>query len=150
VNLDVALCLPREAESVALVRAAITNMLLLFGVDNDCVEDIRLAVSEACANVVRHAADSDEYEIRVELDDERCTISVSNAGPGFDSASLTGVMADDSSPQGRGVAIMHAVMDETVLTSEPKAGTLVRLVKSLAVNPDGPMARLRRRAEPGD
>ena len=51
-HIDMAVCLPREALTVALVRTAIAHTLDLFGVDQDCLEDIRLAVSEACTNVV--------------------------------------------------------------------------------------------------
>lgn len=143
-NLDFAVCLPQEAESVALIRTAVTNTLMLFGVDDGCVEGIRLALSEACTNVIQHASAEDEYEVRVEVDDDHCTISVRNAGDGFDGASLSGEMPDGSSSRGRGVAIMRAVMDQVEFSSEPEAGTIVRLVKSLALRDDGPMARLRR------
>jgi serine/threonine-protein kinase RsbW len=150
-NLDVAICLPSEAETVALIRKAVTDTLTLFGVDADCVDEIRLALSEACTNVVEHASDDDEYEVRIQVDDEQCAISVENAGDGFDAEALTGVMPDEHSARGRGVAIMHAVMDGVEFTSEPMTGTIVHLVKSLTLRPDGPMARLqarRRRSSP--
>lgn len=143
-RLDVAVCLPRDSETVALVRAAITNTLTLFGVTDECVEEIRLALSEACTNVVEHASVDDEYEVRVLVDEDRCEISVTNKGNGFDARALTGVMPDGDSARGRGVAIMHALMDNVEFRSEPEAGTIVRLVKRLSVRADGPMARLRR------
>lgn len=142
--LEVAVCLPQEVETVGLVRATVTNALLLFGVTEDCIADIRLAVSEACTNVIQHAANEDDYEVLVRVDDERCAISVRNVGFGFDATGLAGTMPDPSSPRGRGVAIMRAVMDTVELESEPEAGTLVKLVKMLSVKPDSPMRRLRR------
>lgn len=148
-NLDVAICLPQEAETVALIRAGITTMLSLFGVTEPCVEDIRLALSEACTNVIDHAAAEDEYEVRVQVNDERCAISVKNTGNHFDADGLEGEMPTPRSPRGRGVAIMHAVMDQVLFTSEPEAGTIVHLVKRIDVRDDGPMARLRRARRTG-
>lgn len=146
-NLDVAICLPQEAETVSLIRAAVTNTLTLFGVTEPCVEDIRLALSEACTNVIDHAGAHDEYEVRVQVDDERCAISVTNTGSEFDAAALEGVMPTARSARGRGVAIMRAVMDQVQFTSEPEAGTIVHLVKRIDVRDGGPMARLRRARE---
>lgn len=122
VHLDIAVCLPQEAETVALIRTTVTNVLLLFGVADDCVEEIRLAVSEACANVTEHAASDDEYEVRIEVDGERCAITVKNSGDGFDAAALSGLMPDQNSARGRGVAMMHALVDHVEFRSEPNRG----------------------------
>ena len=146
-ELDVALRLPQESETVALIRAAVTNALTLFGVADDCVEDIRLALSEACTNVIQHAATEDQYEVRVQINDEQCAINVMNAGNGFDAASLDGMMPDARSARGRGVAIMRAVVDHFDFTSSHESGTIVHLTKKLTVRDGGPMDRLRRRSE---
>ena len=146
-RLDVAICLPQEAETVALIRGAVTSTLSLFGVEDECVEDIRLALSEACTNVIEHAAVDDEYEVRVQVDDTRCQISVKNEGNGFDFAALDGEMPGGHSARGRGVAIMRAVMDQVRFSSEPRAGTIVHLVKQLGLRDGGAMDRLRRRQQ---
>lgn len=142
--IDMAVCLPQEAKTVALVRTAISNTLSLIGVDQDCVDDIALAVSEACTNVVQHAATEDEYEVAVRVDDSRCTISVKNTGGGFDAAALAGTMPDPDSPRGRGVAIMRTLMDGIDFTSTQEAGTIVNLVRNLTFRADGPLAGARR------
>lgn len=142
-NIDIAVCLPREAESVSLLRSSITDTLRRFGVADDCIDDIRLAVSEAATNVIDHADVEDDYEVAVHLDNRRCAISVKNAGRGFDASTLDGGMPSHDSPRGRGIAIMHSVMDSVDLTSAPEAGTIVHLVRNLTVRPDSPLARLR-------
>jgi len=94
--------------------------------------------------VLEHAAADDEYEVRLVVDgDHRCAISVTNAGNGFDASDLVGKMPDASSPRGRGVAIMRAVMDQVEFRSEPETGTIVLLVKQLAVHENSPFARPR-------
>jgi serine/threonine-protein kinase RsbW len=130
--LEFALCLPREAHTVALIRRAVTDILALHGVDAECVEDIRLAVSEACSNVVVHAASDDEYQVVIRVEGGQCFITVKNTGHGFDSDSLTGEMPDPTSARGRGVAIMHSVMSGVDLASYPESGTVVRLVRDLS------------------
>ena len=143
-KLEVEVCLPREAETVRLVRAVVADALGKFGVDQECIDDIQLALSEACNNVVDHATIDDEYEVRIEVLDDTCAVVVRNRGTGFDAAGLAGVMPDVSSARGRGVAIMRALMDHVEFRSEPDAGDIVRLVKSLSVRPDAPLVRLRR------
>ncbi|MGH9125048.1 MAG: ATP-binding protein [Acidimicrobiales bacterium] len=136
--------MPRDAETVSLVRAAAGEFLRSFGVESECLEDIRLAVSEACTNVVQHARAGDEYEVRVHLDEYACTIQVRNVGSGFDAGTLEGAPLDPMSSRGRGVVIMRAVMDTVGFESEPELGTIVHLVRDLDVVPDSPLVRLRR------
>lgn len=147
-NLKFAVCLPRDAETVGIVRGVVANALRSFGVTPGCVEDISLALSEACTNVIEHAAADDLYEVHLEVDETHCAISVKNTGIGFDSTALAGVMPGIDSPRGRGVAIMRAVMDQVEFSSEPETGTIVHLVKTLSVDAGAPFARLRRPTEP--
>lgn len=146
-NIDVAVCLPREAETVSLVRKVVTNALTLFGVTEACIDDIRLALSEACTNVIEHADEADQYEVRLEVNEQRCAISVLNTGNGFDAAALADVMPDVSSPRGRGVAIMRAVMDGVEFRVHPETGTLVHMVTAISVHPESPLGRLQRPSE---
>jgi serine/threonine-protein kinase RsbW len=140
VYLEVVLCLPREARTIGLVRSAITNILVPLNVTPECVDDICLAVSEACTNVIVHAESNDEYEVVARADGQQCHITVRNSGVGFDAKSLDGLMPSPRSVNGRGVAIMRTVMDRVELASRPQAGTVVRLERDLAVTGPGPFA----------
>lgn len=146
-QLQISLCLPREADTVALARSSIADMLVSLGVDDGCVDDIRLAVSEACSNVVQHTSTDDEYEVTLKVDRSLCVITVANVGNGFDADGLVGVMPAGDSARGRGVAIMRAIMDSVEFSSEPESGTLVRLVREVTAKVGSPLARLGERAE---
>jgi len=150
VLLDVAVCLPKEAETVAVIRAVVKHALLSFGVTLDCIDDICLALSEACTNVIDHAVPDDEYEVRIQVDAWDCALSVKNTGLGFDARALRGVMPDPLSARGRGVAIMRAVVDQVDLAPGPEADTIVHLVKELSIEPDSLVDRLRRKPSPRD
>jgi serine/threonine-protein kinase RsbW len=130
-HLHFAVCLPRHAETVALVRTALTDTFTLFGVAEDCIEDVRLAVSEACTNVISHAGCDEEYEVAVHIDGRECAVDVRDSGEGFDAAALNGMMPDPLSAGGRGLAIMRSLMDSVNMTSSPGAGTIVHLTRTL-------------------
>lgn len=128
--------------TVSLVRAVAADALARFGVMRACIDDIGLALSEACANVIRHADESDEYEVRLEIDSVRCAITVTDTGRGLDVGDLTTTMPAPSSPGGRGVALMRALSDQVHFTSEPETGTIVHLVKALTLSPGAPLSHL--------
>lgn len=135
------LCLPRDDATVPVLRHITSCALHELGVVSEVIDDVALALTEACANVVRHSGVDDEYEVRLSLEDTCCEISVVDAGRGFDSSSLAVAMAGSSEEQGRGMALMKALVDDVRFESRPEAGTIVHLVKELPLRADGPLGR---------
>ena len=140
-RLEIALCLPIEASTVAVVRDVVVSALHRLAVSDTDVDDIRLALSEACTNVIEHSGVDDEYEVRLEVDDQRCEIRVVDSGRGLDFAAVEKGLPDPMSPRGRGLAIIRAVVDGAEFTSQPQAGTMVRLVKRLSPRTGAPQQR---------
>ena len=52
--------IPPRSAYVGLVRLAVAGMARLAGVDEERVDDLKIAVSEACANAVLESSDSPE------------------------------------------------------------------------------------------
>jgi len=100
------------------------------------------ALTEAAANVVKHSGANDKYEVHVVIENTMCEIRVVDTGRGFDSATLDVAMAAPSAEQGRGMALMAALVDSVRFESRPEAGTVVHQVKDLSLRPDGPLERL--------
>jgi serine/threonine-protein kinase RsbW len=124
---------------VAVIRRVARGSLHPLGVTEDCTSDILLALSEACTNVVLHAAATHEYEVRLEIDGLDCSIAVVDAGHTFDVDDLRPALPADDADHGRGIAIMQAVMDHTDFVSQPEDGTVVRLRKQLVLKDDSPL-----------
>jgi serine/threonine-protein kinase RsbW len=141
VEIDITLCLPREAETIAIVRDIAISALIRLGVTRDCAEDIRLALSEACSNVVEHSHADDLYEVRLQVGGTTCEMRVIDAGRGFDVESFGDGHVPPDSPRGRGVSLMRALVDAINFESQPEAGTIVHLVKTLDLDPSGALAR---------
>ncbi len=139
-RLELAVSLPRESHSVPVVRRLSAQALHAFGVTADDIDDVELAITEACANVVEHATDSDTYEVNVELAADRCAITVIDRGYGFDAASI-GSQDDDDAEGGRGLTLMRALVDNLDFTSEPMVGAVVHMVKALRYDRTHPLHR---------
>ncbi len=87
---DVEFCLvfPRESLSVPVMRRVLGDTLSRLGVDERCVSDLLLAVTEACTNVLRHAGPGRRYELVAHVSSKRCVLEVLDSGRGFDPATL--------------------------------------------------------------
>src|SRR5690349_21109913 len=104
------------------------------GVKEDCLADIEVALSEACTNVLDHAAQGDEYEIVAGLDDSVCVIDVVDTGRGFDAELLGHIDAEHSAEQGRGIQLIRSLVDRVQFRSRPEKGMIVHLEKELQYN----------------
>lgn len=136
------LCLPRDSSTLSVVRHITASALDELGVVAEEVGDVILALTEAAANVVKHSGADDQYEVHLVIENNTCEIRVVDSGRGFDSDTLGVNMAGPSEERGRGMALMAALVDSVRFESRPEAGTIVHLVKDLAVRPDGPLRRL--------
>ena len=144
-HVSLRLLLPRDAASIPVVRHLSEYALRELGCLEDCCFDVGLAITEACANVIQHAASGEAYAVQVSIEAQQCQISVVDAGPtSFDTAGAAASVRERSedvmSESGRGIAIINAVMDDITFDVRPESGTLLRMVKALAFE-EGSAAR---------
>lgn len=130
VEINMALLLPRDARTIPVARHICREALRELGVEAECVGDIEVALTEACTNVLEHSQAGDQYEVQVRLAEEDCVIRVVDQGRGFD-ASAVAPRPADISENGRGIALMHALVDRVKFESRPEEGTIVHLEKEL-------------------
>ena len=152
-GLMLAICLPRDQLSVPVIRHLVRHALDQVGVVPEVSNDIELALTEACTNVLDHSGPGDAYEVTVTIRADRCELRVVDVGHGFDHTNIRGTAqagGDLAAERGRGLGLMHALVDHIELVSEPEAGTLVRLVKRLSFDETAPARRLLFQALHGD
>jgi serine/threonine-protein kinase RsbW len=143
-ELSLALTLPRDEQTVPVARHIVRNTMEQVGVDETCVYDVELAMSEACTNVLLHSGPGDQYVVRLDLEDRLGLIRVIDVGHGFDSARL---QAEDALPEderGRGLGLMQALVDRVDFTSRHEAGTIVTLEKALTYRDEALLAGRRK------
>jgi len=132
---QVRLIIPARPEYIALCRLALTGLSRLHDFSQEVLEDLKLALTEACTNSVRHAyaeGASGKVEIVYELHSDRLEIVVSDEGGGFDpEAPLTGEQA--LAEGGLGIAIIRAIADEVEIGPQAGGkGSRLRFIKTLA------------------
>ncbi|HWB56457.1 MAG TPA: ATP-binding protein [Gaiellaceae bacterium] len=130
----VSLIIPAKAEYIALGRLALVGILRPLAIEPEVVADVKLALTEACTNSIRHAyADgrAGEVEIRYALGEGRLEVEISDEGEGFD-LDVPGAAADDLDEGGLGIAIIRAVTDDVSVDVRPNGtGSSLRFTKHL-------------------
>jgi serine/threonine-protein kinase RsbW len=129
----VALTVPARAEFIALGRLALTGLARTRVLSAEIVADLKLALTEACSNSVRHAYDEGRegvVEILYELSDDRIAIQVTDDGSGFDPQILERAQ-EELDEGGLGIAIIRALTDELEIGARPEGGSRLRFTKYL-------------------
>jgi serine/threonine-protein kinase RsbW len=131
----VLLTIPARAEYITLCRLALTGIARVRDLSEEVLADLKLALTEATSNSVRHAYADDGagvVEISYELLDDRLVIVVTDEGAGFDPADAEGP-PEELSEGGLGIAIIRAIADEVEIRPRPGGkGSQLRFEKALA------------------
>jgi serine/threonine-protein kinase RsbW len=130
----VRLTIPARAEYITLCRLALTGIGRLRELSDELLADLKLALTEAASNSVRHAygdKDPGVVEIAYELFPDRLVIEVTDEGEGFDPAQAED-NAVELSEGGLGIAIIRAIADEVEIGAQPGGrGSRLRFAKAL-------------------
>jgi serine/threonine-protein kinase RsbW len=132
----VRLVLPARPENVAVVRQALSGMTDALDVDPALGADMKIAVTEACANAVIHAYDDGDGPLEVDMraDGSLLTVSVRDRGSGF-----RPLPADDEhGPLGFGLALIASLSDAFAIQGGA-AGTEVLMSFDLGGSANGPL-----------
>ncbi len=124
---DMELALAARAENIAIVRHALGGLGDAFGVPEAKLSDIRLAVTEACANVVVHAyPDGQEgpMEILASKQADELTVLVRDWGRGIRPR-------PDSPGLGLGLSLIAALAESVQLGHDREKHTEVRMTFAL-------------------
>jgi serine/threonine-protein kinase RsbW len=129
----VRLTIPAKAEYIMLVRLALSGISNFRPLDAETLGDLKLAVTEACSNSVRHAyRDGREGAVQIiyELHPDRLVVEVCDEGEGFTTEQSLSVGENSLGEGGLGIAIIRELADELELgPGENGKGSRLRLVK---------------------
>ncbi len=120
----VSLTLPSSAEYVMLARLVAGQVGRLAGFEPEDVYDLKLAVTEAVTNVIRHAA-VDAYDVEYRVIGQTVEVTVTDRGGGFRRSDLAG---EPDEQGGFGLTVIENLVDELVLDSKGD-GTRMKMVR---------------------
>jgi serine/threonine-protein kinase RsbW len=128
---DIRLTLPARPENVAVVRHVLGALAAALRLPDPVIEDMCLAVTEACTNVVRHAYDACEgtIDVVVRPKGESLEVVVSDAGRGI------GPSPDTEGP-GLGLSLIKALTDTLEIERSRDRGS--RLIMGFLRSRDAP------------
>ncbi|MFN2628150.1 MAG: ATP-binding protein [Gaiellaceae bacterium] len=133
-NRTIRLTIPAKAEYITLCRLALTGLAGVRPFARETLADLKLALTEAASNSVRHAygdGENGHVQVSYELWPNRIAIEVVDDGEGFDPA-VEGGLDGELSEGGLGIAIIRSIADEFVIESSPGSrGSRLRFVKVL-------------------
>jgi serine/threonine-protein kinase RsbW len=120
---DVELTLPARAENVAVVRHALGGLGEALDLDPQMLSDVKLAVTEACTNVVVHAYGESEgpMEVAATIDGPTLRVTVRDEGLGI-------VPRADSPGLGLGLPLIATLTESLELGKAPDDRTEVAMI----------------------
>lgn len=108
-----------------LARLVVSCVGRLAGFEPEDVYDLKLAVTEAATNVIRHAA-VEKFQVEYRVLSQAVEVVVVDRGGGFDVESLKGRPGEHG---GFGLAVIRSLVDEVAVDSTVEGGTRLRMVR---------------------
>ena len=131
---EIVLSIPSADRYVYLLDLVVSYIAKEMEFDEETMEQVNLAIVEAGTNAIRHGNGNNpekmtEFRFRIEKD--KLIVSVKDCGTGFDPEDVADPLSPENfmKPCGRGIFLMHALMDEVEYIINEDCGTEVRLVK---------------------
>ncbi|NLO07342.1 MAG: anti-sigma B factor RsbW [candidate division WS1 bacterium] len=128
--------LPSRPEYLLVARLATSGVGLRAGLTVDDIEDLKVAVAEACTNVINHAFKKDggsggqRIQLRLTAGKGELTVEVEDEGQGFDPEDLKKSQRSGLEGEGGlGFGLMKELTDTFRVESAPGSGTRVIMVK---------------------
>ena len=127
--------LPARAEELKNIRSAVRECAERAGMREACVQDVVMAIDEACQNVIRHAygeACSGDILLEVDREDDSLVFCLKDFAPPVDPSRIHPRDLDDVRPGGLGTHLIREVMDSAGFVEDPPGcGNLLRMVKRI-------------------
>jgi len=130
----VRLRIPARAEYIALARLALSGLADIVSLPDELLADLKLALTEAVSNSVRHAYGEGGGFVSVayELSGGSLAVEVVDDGEGFDPEQPPALEGEELTEGGLGIAIIRTIADDFELDSRPGVrGSRLRFVKRL-------------------
>jgi serine/threonine-protein kinase RsbW len=130
VESSIELRLPAKAEWVGVARLAIAGIASRLGLDMEEIDDLKLAVSEACNNCIQFAHAGDEVLITNTIYPDRLVVTVRDRVDAS-AAGITQRRLGAAKEGGLGVFLIRTLMDEVSYETDARTGSRLTMTKRL-------------------
>lgn len=130
---SIKLTLPTKPEYVSLARLTIASVANNMGFSIGDVEDLKVAVSEACTNALNHSKNPDTtYDLTYVVENQKLVFTVTDRGVGFEPENVATPDLNGKQLGGFGLFIIKSLMDRVEIISEQGLGTTITMIKNLS------------------
>lgn len=128
---SISMVLPSKAEYVGVIRLTVSAIANRMGFNIEEIEDIKVAVAEACTNAIKHGLNQD-FNVSFDIFEEKIAIAIKDKGRGYNTAEMSDPDLDNPREEGGlGIFIIRSLMDEVTLKSNLGEGTEIEMIKFL-------------------
>ena len=127
---SIELRLPAKAEWVGVARLAIAGIASRLGLDMEEIDDLKLAVSEACNNCIQFAHAGDEILITNAIYPDRLVVTVRDRVDAS-AEGITQRRLGAAKEGGLGVFLIRTLMDEVSYETDARTGSRLTMTKRL-------------------
>ncbi len=125
--------IPSRAEWVALARLAAATVANRLSFSIEEIEDVKLAVAEACTAVIQHENHGEFIQLTCEALSDSLRVRVHDSGRhGVHAGPSRRIDFEEARIAGLGVFLIRTLMDEVSYDIHPQLGTDLLMVKRLA------------------
>jgi serine/threonine-protein kinase RsbW len=124
--------IPSHPKYLSIVRAVTGKMAELSGMAESAIEDVKLAVDEACSNVIKHAykaVANQKIILRFKTSSKGFEVIIDDNGIKVLPESLVGRDLEDIRPGGLGIHFIKKVFDVFAFDEKKKKGNRLRLLR---------------------
>lgn len=132
---EIVLILPNKPEYVSVARLTVSGIASRMGFDVEAIEDIKLALAEACTNAIKHGCceQNKEYKVRFVVGERSLTISIADKGCGVEAKDVKDPDLENPKEGGLGIFIIRTLMDEVNFENLPDSGFTLTMKKYMGV-----------------
>ena len=120
-------------EYVSIIRLTTSGIANKVGFCLDYIEELKVAISEACTNAIKHSLE-DRFTIIYTMIEKGLTIEIIDNGKGYNTKEVSEPDLDNLKESGMGLFIIESLMDKVNVESIEGKGTSIKMTKYLGVD----------------
>ncbi|MFZ3136392.1 MAG: ATP-binding protein [Thermodesulfovibrionales bacterium] len=133
---SVTITIPSHPKYLSIVRSVTGKMAQIYEITEPLTEDMKLAVDEACANVIKHAYRGDRTKkiiLKYKITKKSFNVIIEDSGIKAQTDLIKGRSLDDIRPGGLGIHFIKRVFDVFQFDETKKKGNRLILIKSMNI-----------------
>jgi len=126
--------IPAKPQFLKIIRSAVSSICEVSGLCEEDLNNVILAVDEACSNIIKHAyggPTSQPIHVKINVCKSKFEIFLRDFGKKADIKNIKPRQLNDVRPGGLGVHFIKTTMDEVVYDNSLEVGNQLKLVKNI-------------------